>query len=70
MSKPTLAKGWGVYIDVIPLDDLMTHIRGEECWCGPRTDNDGYVIHNAADMREEREGLVQNKDEGKDEQAS
>lgn len=48
-------KQWGVFVDIIPLNDLFGHIRGEHCWCRPRRDEDGRVIHNAMDMREEQE---------------
>jgi hypothetical protein len=40
---------------VYPLDDLRDHIvDGRPCWCNP-FDDDGVVVHNAADEREKYE---------------
>ena len=48
---------WGVFIDIIPLNDLQPHTRGKDCWCNPTVKESGDVVHNAADMREEEERI-------------
>jgi hypothetical protein len=57
----TKSKYWGVFIDIVPLDDLQPHVRGKECWCNPRVEKNGNVVHNAADMREEEESNDQER---------
>jgi hypothetical protein len=39
---------------VYPLDDLKPHVVNGECWCRPFED-DGVIVHNAMDRREEYE---------------
>lgn len=42
---------------VIPMNDIQEHICdvGTTCWCNPTVDEDGVVIHNSADGREDFE---------------
>ena len=45
------------FYHVYPLNDLREHVlEGVNCWCHPRIDDeDGLVVHNAADEREKYE---------------
>lgn len=51
---------WGVYhaadgsAHVIPEADLKPHVESDCCWCDPY-DDDGVVVHNSMDRREEYE---------------
>lgn len=52
--------GWVVVpgkhrVHVVPKGDLREHIRSKFCWCSPDIDEDGNIIHNAADRREDYE---------------
>ncbi len=40
--------------EVTPVGDLKPHVAGEDCWCKPKLD-DGVLVHNAMDKREEYE---------------
>ena len=40
--------------EVIPLGDRRTHRRAPDCWCHP-TEDEGVIVHNSADEREEYE---------------
>jgi len=42
--------GWQIH--VIPVEDTHTHEAGQWCWCAPTTNEDGTIVHNAADNRE------------------
>ncbi len=42
-------------LHVIPLNDTREHEESVDCWCKPRDDGDGVVVHNSADRREEYE---------------
>lgn len=51
--------GWGVYpvegyVHVAPQDDLLEHVLGRHCWCGPRVE-DFVVVHHSVDQREDEE---------------
>lgn len=52
--------GWihlpfGKHVHVLPLNDTKEHeVGGDTCWCDPEVD-DGVMIHNAADEREDFE---------------
>lgn len=52
---------WGIYEDesgsphVAPIDDLLDHQLSRSCWCKP-LDDEGIVVHNSADCREDVEG--------------
>lgn len=37
---------------VIPLNDLREHEESAGCWCEPVVNDDGVLVHNAADKRE------------------
>ena len=40
---------------VYPVNDLRTHfLEGFTCWCAPR-EEDGVIVHNSMDRREEYE---------------
>lgn len=41
-------------IHVMPSDDLREHVVSRACWCNPE-DEEGVIIHNALDGREEFE---------------
>jgi hypothetical protein len=44
------------YAHVFPLGDLKPHdLDSTECWCKPTVCEDGLVIHNSMDRREEHE---------------
>jgi hypothetical protein len=46
----------GTIHHTIPLNDLRVHSADyDKCWCKPRLDEDGNLIHNAADGRERYE---------------
>lgn len=50
-------KDWGVYEDpmeIMPLNDLMSHTRGMNCSCKPYM-YDTIIVHNSFDCREEKE---------------
>lgn len=40
---------------VVPIDDLREHDPNCACWCHPILDDEGVVIHNAMDRREQIE---------------
>lgn len=41
---------------ITPVGDLREHIQARSCWCHPKEpDDDGIVIHNSMDRREEFE---------------
>ena len=55
MNAGIPGRQWAVFgIHVIPLDDLRPHNESPDCWCSPTAD-DGVVIHNSADLREQYE---------------
>lgn len=37
---------------VLPINDLIEHVTSLSCDCGPEINEDGIVVHNAADGRE------------------
>lgn len=39
---------------VLPINDLKEHEESESCWCNPEYD-EGVIIHNSMDRREEYE---------------
>jgi hypothetical protein len=39
---------------VSPVDDLRPHVVDGPCWCSP-TDDEGVIVHNSMDRREEFE---------------
>lgn len=42
-------------IHVYPINDLREHeVEGKKCWCNP-TEEEGVIIHNSMDRREEYE---------------
>lgn len=50
--------GWLVMTDpmeVIPTGDLHMHRGGLSCWCHPGYDDNGALVHVAADHREDFE---------------
>ena len=47
--------GGGYRAHVLPARDLREHIRSKFCWCSPDIDEDGNIIHNSADGREDYE---------------
>jgi hypothetical protein len=51
---------WGVFIDIIPLNDLQPHTRGKDCWCNPTVKESGDVVHKAADSEKERAWIETN----------
>lgn len=54
-TKPIPGCGWYVLsdpVEVLPADDIFIHFEGLACWCVPEEDEDGAVVHNAADGRE------------------
>jgi hypothetical protein len=38
--------------EALPIDDLFVHHAGLDCWCVPEENDDGTIVHNAADQRE------------------
>jgi hypothetical protein len=44
-------------IHIIPTNDLREHRtdNGIPCWCHPVEDEDGLIVHNAMDKREQFE---------------
>ena len=40
---------------VYPLHDLRDHTLTETCWCKPVINEDGIVVHNSMDGREDYE---------------
>lgn len=55
-----MSAAWAVHrrstgqLVVVPLDDLAEHVIEGQCWCQPY-EEDGVLIHNSADRREQRE---------------
>lgn len=50
--------GWIAYdnpLEVMPVNDLKDHDFGEKCWCKPFYEEEGTLIHNSADGRENYE---------------
>lgn len=43
---------------VVPNDDMRKHRHSIDCWCRPMidTEDEGVMIHNAMDRREQFEG--------------
>lgn len=41
-------------MEVTPIGDTRDHTSGEGCWCSP-FDDDGVLVHNSLDRREEFE---------------
>lgn len=46
-----LAQPW----EVMPTDDIKEHVSGLECGCRPTADDEGTIVHNAFDHREDYE---------------
>lgn len=44
-------------IHIYPLGDLKEHELQPHCWCRPRRE-DGLIIHNSLDRREDYEGKI------------
>lgn len=42
-------------VHVFPVGDLREHKRSSKCWCSPDIDENGTVVHNSADRREDYE---------------
>jgi hypothetical protein len=42
-------------VHVVPVGDLREHFLSLSCWCRPRTDELGVVVHHSLDRREEHE---------------
>ena len=43
-------------VHVFPVDDAFEHVtEGYECWCNPEVTEDGVVVHNSADGRDDYE---------------
>ena len=43
-------------VHVSPINDTFEHVlEGHDCWCGPEVAEDGVVIHNSADGRDDYE---------------
>lgn len=56
-----MTSGWavieergGLFRHVVPINDLHDHlVDGEfECWCHPKIEDGGVIVHNSADKRE------------------
>lgn len=44
------------HIHVYPINDLKEHVlEGLTCWCRPEENDDGVIVHNSLDRREEYE---------------
>ena len=62
---------WGTYgngpVHVMPVSDLVEHLRSTACPCGPEVIEDGRVIvHHAYDCREIAEKLAEYGGEWRD----
>lgn len=54
-KKPTHTEPQGDNPHVYPLGDTRTHSVGNDpCWCNPQ-EQDGVIVHNSADGREDFE---------------
>lgn len=53
----SILDGWEVTDDaqVIPVSDSRKHILSEKCWCKPTMTENGVLIHNSTDKRENYE---------------
>lgn len=52
MTELTIGNPFHVY----PLNDFRPHeVDGKSCWCNPTVDQDGVIVHNSMDRREEYE---------------
>lgn len=40
---------------VIPIWDMRNHTVSEACWCRPQRNEEGTLVHNSMDRREEYE---------------
>lgn len=40
---------------LLPANDLRMHDGAANCWCQPETNEDGLVVHNSLDGREDFE---------------
>lgn len=40
---------------VIPVNDLREHSTDKPCWCRPKEDEHGVIVHNSMDGREKFE---------------
>lgn len=40
---------------IIPTNDLREHSTDSTCWCRPEEHEDGLIVHNAMDGREQYE---------------
>lgn len=57
LRRPPAINGWQAFgnpAEVIPIEDLRVHRWGLKCWCAPTLD-DGVIVHQAMDKREEYE---------------
>jgi len=56
MAAPVqVSEGWVVFSPhVFPLNDRRVHCAND-CWCDPTLLEDGTVVHQSADRREEYE---------------
>lgn len=49
-----------LHVHAVPLKDYRRHELTEKCWCKPKYD-EGSIIHNALDKREDYENKLLNK---------
>lgn len=42
-------------LHVVPINDLKEHVLTINCWCNPEEQEEGVLVHNAADGREDYE---------------
>jgi len=42
-------------VHIYPLEDLREHDLEIHCWCIPRMDDGGIILHNSMDQREKYE---------------
>ena len=48
--------GWVLYAQLMPINDIKEH-EFIGCWCIPKLNKDGLLVHNSADKREEFESV-------------
>ena len=44
-------------INIIPINDIRTHIESKDCHCNPKITDDGIIVHRAYDLRDLYESL-------------
>lgn len=58
--------GWKITVNVLPIDDLITHEGSSECVCGPREEfyeHGAIFVHNSLDNREAYENYFEKTEE-------